>query len=263
MIDDARDIETAEGAEPVEADSAPPETTTEVDESAAEPVEAESAPPETTTEVDDSTAEPVEAESAPPETTTEVDESAAEPVEVGGDDASTQTKRWWHRLPHTRLNAKAVSVVLLVLLLISGGVATWLYFKQYRPDQQTDSSVARAVVGAASDGTEAVLSYSSDTLDQDFAAARSHLGGEFLSYYKQFTAQVVAPAAKQKSLRTTAHVAGAAVSELHPDSAVVLVFVDQTTSIKDNPQPSLAVSSVLLNMTRVNGTWLITKFTPL
>ena len=68
--------------------------------------------------------------------------------------------------------------------------------------------------------------------------------------------------AKQKSMKTTARVAGAAVSELRPDSAVVLVFVDQTTTTKDSAQPSIAVSSVLVRMTRVNGTWLITKFTP-
>jgi Mce-associated membrane protein len=154
-------------------------------------------------------------------------------------------------------------VVLVLLLLISGGVATWLYFKQYRPDQQTDTDVARTVARAASDGTTALLSYSSDSLDQDFAAAKSHLAGDFLSYYDQFSQQSVAPVAKQKSMKTTAKVTGAAVSELHPDSAVVLVFVDQVTTTKDSPQPSIAVSSVQVRMDRVGGKWLITKFTPM
>jgi len=36
----------------------------------------------------------------------------------------------------------------------------------------------------------------------------------------------VAPAAKQKSLKTTARVVAAALSELRPDSAVVLLYVD-------------------------------------
>jgi Mce-associated membrane protein len=157
---------------------------------------------------------------------------------------------------------KIVGVVLVVLLLISGGVATWLYFKQYRPDQQTDASVRRSVASAASDGTTALLSYSADSLDNDFAAARSHLAGDFLSYYDQFSQQSVAPVAKQKSMKTTAKVTGAAVSELHPDSAVVLVFVDQVTTTKDNPQPSVAVTTVLVRMSRINGNWLITKFTP-
>ncbi len=157
---------------------------------------------------------------------------------------------------------RVIAPVLIVLLLISGGVATWLYFKQYRPDQQTDSSVARTVARAGADGTVALLSYSYDSLDKDFAAARKHLTGDFLSYYDQFSSQTVAPMAKQKSMKTTAKVTGAAVSELHPDSAVVLVFVDQVTTTKDSPQPSVAVSSVLVRMTRIGDKWLITKFSP-
>lgn len=97
---------------------------------------------------------------------------------------------------------------------------------------------------------------------KDFATARSHLAGDFLSYYDQFTQQIVAPAAKQKSLKTTAKVVRAAVSELHPDSAVVLVFVDQSTTSKDSPNPSMAASSVMVTLAKVDGNWLITKFTP-
>ncbi|OBJ21337.1 hypothetical protein [Mycobacterium colombiense] len=164
--------------------------------------------------------------------------------------------------PRSRRKVKVVPVILIVLLLLSGGAATWLYFKQYRPDKQTDPSVASAVANAASDGTVALLSYSPDTLDKDFAAAKTHLSGDFLSYYNQFTEQIVAPAAKQKSLKTNARVLGAAVQELHPNSAVVLVLVDQSTTSKDNPDPAMASSSVLVSLARVNGAWLITKFDP-
>jgi Mce-associated membrane protein len=159
-------------------------------------------------------------------------------------------------------NVKLSPMILVLLTLLSGGVATWLYFQWYRPDQQTDPNVARTVVNAASDGTVALLSYSPESLDKDFATARSHLSGDFLSYYKEFTEQIVAPAAKEKSLKTTARVMRAALSELHPDSAVVLVFVDQSTTSKDSPDPSMAASSVLVSMTRVSGNWLITKFSP-
>jgi Mce-associated membrane protein len=164
--------------------------------------------------------------------------------------------------PRTRRKIKLFPVILVVLLLISGGVATWLYFTQYRPDKQTDAAVAQTVINAATDGTVALLSYSPDTLDKDFAAAKSHLSGDFLSYYNQFTEQIVAPAAKQKALKTNARVLGAAVQELHPGSAVVLVLVDQSTTSKDNPDPAMAASSVLVSLTRVDGNWLITKFDP-
>jgi len=192
---------------------------------------------------------------------TEVDDSVTgAPAENGN--SPKRTKRERRGWPRVLRRVKPVPLILILLLLISGGVATWLYFERYLPRQQTDSSVARAVVSAASDGTVALLSYSPESLDKDFATARSHLSGDFLSYYNQFTEQIVAPAAKQKSLKTTARVTRAAVSELHPNSAVVLVYVDQTTTSKDKPDPSVAASSVLVSMTRVDGTWLINKFDP-
>jgi Mce-associated membrane protein len=193
----------------------------------------------------------------------ETDEEVAEAEETDEDvaDAEAPSKRrrnlwgWTQKL-------KTVPAILVLLLVFTGGVATWLFYNEYRPDRQTDPRVAHAVVSAASSGTVAMLSYSSDTLDQDFASAKSHLGGDFLSYYDNFTQTIIAPAAKQKSLKTTARVVTAAVSELRGNSAVVLLFVNQTTTSRENPKPSVATSSVLVNMTRVDGKWLITKFSP-
>ncbi len=222
--------------------------------------------------------EPPEFESAVPETAIEEPGTDIEDLDAESDDPETQfedqapapTERSRLRLPHlprvlrvlrVLRDSRIATAILVMLVVISGGVASWLYFKQYRPDQQTDPNVRQAVVSSASDGTTALLSYSSDTLDQDFASAKSHLAGDFLTYYVQFTQQSVGPMAKEKSMKTAARVTGAAVSELRPDSAVVLVFVDQTTTTKDS-QPSLAVSNVLVTMTRINGKWLITKFNP-
>ena len=155
-----------------------------------------------------------------------------------------------------------VPLVLVLLLLVSGALAAWLYVDQYRPDEQTDAAAAQTAVDAARDGTVALLSYKPDTLNQDFAAAKSHLTGDFLNYYDQFTRQIVTPAAKEKALTTTAQVVGAAASELHPNSAVVLLFVNQATTSKDRPDPAMASSSVLVSLTKVHGKWLITKFQP-
>ncbi len=194
--------------------------------------------------------------------TAEADEDVPGPAEteVDSPERAKGGRRDWSRALR---NVKVVPVTLILLLLISGGAATWVYFDQYQPKQQTDPSVAWAVVKAASDGTVALLSYSPESLDKDFATAKSHLSGDFLSYYNEFTDQIVAPAAKQKSLKTTARVIGAAVKELHPGTAVVLLFVDQSTTSKDRPDPSESASSVLVSMTRVNGNWLITKFDPI
>jgi Mce-associated membrane protein len=177
----------------------------------------------------------------------EIDKSA------GGIDGSVAP---WRRV-------KVIPLVLVLALLAAGGLAAWLYYFQYRPDEQTDAAVAQSAVGAARDGTVALLSYKPDTLNQDLAAAKSHLTGDFLNYYDQFTKQVVTPAAKQKAVTTTAQVVGAAASEMHPDKAVVLVFVNQVTTSKERPDPTMAASSVLVSMIKVHGAWLITKFDPI
>jgi Mce-associated membrane protein len=242
VTDDVRD--TAGVAD--ETDSDAPETATEAEDSVAEKTVDEKTVDEKTVDektVDDETVD---------------DETFDDEAEV---DSPEPVERRRLRLP-PRLR-RIASVVLVLLLLISGGLATWLYFKQYRPDQQTDARVARTVVSAATDGTTALLTYSYDSLDKDFAAARTHLGGDFLTYYDTFTGQSAGPLAQQKSIKATGKVTGAALSELHPDWAVVLVFADQVTTTKDSPLPSVAVSTALVHMTRINGTWLITKFDPL
>ena len=153
----------------------------------------------------------------------------------------------------------------LLALVVTASLALlgWSLYFLYLPDRQTDAAAVKSALSAASDGTVAVLSYSPDTLDRDFSSAKSHLTGDFLKYYEQFTQQIVGPAAKLKGVKTTAVVLRAAVSgELHPDSAVVLLFVNQTTQSKDRPEPTMTSSSVVASMTKADGTWLISSFNP-
>jgi Mce-associated membrane protein len=155
-----------------------------------------------------------------------------------------------------------VPIVLAVLLLGSAGLASRAYLTQFRPDQQTDAAVAAETIKAASDGTVALLSYTPETLDKDFATAKAHLTGDFLDYYAKFTTDVVTPAAKQKSVKTSAAVVRAAVAELKPDSAMVLVFLNQSTTSKENVDGSFTASAVKVSLTKVNGAWLISAFDP-
>lgn len=159
-----------------------------------------------------------------------------------------------------RRNLGAILVV--AALLISAGLAGWLYYFDYRTDRQTNAAAANVVLDAAKSGTIALLSYSPDTLDKDFTNAKSHLTGDFLSYYTQFTQQIVTPAAKEKQVKTTATVTRAGVSEIHPDSAVVLVFINQVTTSKENPDGAFAASSVKVSLTKSDGRWLINAFDP-
>lgn len=153
-------------------------------------------------------------------------------------------------------------IVATVVVLAAVGAAAGLFFTLYLPDRQIDDAASQQAVEAASEGAIDLLSYSYASLDTDFAKAKSHLTGDFLAYYSKFTEQIVAPATQQGQLTTTTKVIRAAVSELHRDSALVLLFVDQTTASKQKPQPVKADSSVLVALKKVNGAWLIAKFDP-
>jgi Mce-associated membrane protein len=50
---------------------------------------------------------------------------------------------------------------------------------------------------------------------------------------------------------------------VHPDSAVVLVFVNKVTSSKQQPNPTMTPASVRVTLTKVNRSWLISEFDPL
>jgi Mce-associated membrane protein len=207
------------------------------------------------TNVDVTTADEPESTAAEPESAAVEERSFDEqPASEVGDVAKRR------RLPGVRKRLSAI--VLTVVLLASAGVAAWLYFFEYRVDQQTDAEARAVALDAAQGGTVALLSYSPETLDKDFAAAKSHLTGDFLNYYTQFTEQIVTPAAKQKQVKTSAAVVQSAVSDLKPDSAVVLVFVNQNTTSKENPDGAFAASAVKVGMTKIDGRWLINAFDP-
>jgi Mce-associated membrane protein len=164
----------------------------------------------------------------------------------------------------TRLpRGKFARTLLALVAMTSVASAIGLLFFEYRSDRATDTAAARSVIAAATDGTVARLSYSPDTLDRDFASAKTRLTGDFLSYYSQFTQQIVAPAARKNSVKTSAVVLRAAVSKLSPNSAVVLVFVNQSTVSNDRPEATVTPSSVLITLTKTGGSWLISAFNPL
>ena len=214
-------------------------------------------------EADDSKADgpDVAAEAEVGDTASVAGDGDAEIAEVdpdGDDDSAVADEapakpRQWGRI---------LAGVLGALLIASAGLTAWLYFDSYRTDQAVGSAAADRVLETAKEATVAVLSYSPESLDQDLDAAKSQLTGDFLTYYTQFTDQVVRPAVKTKQVSTTANVVQAAVSEMHPEEAKVLMFVNQTTTSSDRTEPSMTASSVVVTMKKIDGKWLISAFDP-
>ena len=188
------------------------------------------------------------------EVETEVEAEVAPAVAAPAPNPVTRAADW--------CRTHLVATVAVGLVLASAIAAASVYWWLYRPDRLTDAASRQEVVSAAKEGTEALLSYSPENLDADLANAKAHLTGEFLSYYTDFTDRVVAPASRDKGVKTEANVARAAVSQMRPGHADVLVFVNQVTTSKERPTPALSTSSVMVTLEESGGHWLISGFNP-
>lgn len=154
-------------------------------------------------------------------------------------------------------------VVLTAATFGAASVGGWQSLTKSRPAPSVaDQAAARqAAVEAASNATVKILTYSPDTIDQDIAAATLLLTGDFLDDYKQTAARLV-PTAKDRGMKQTATVKQAGVQSLSNSEATILVFVDQTRTAKDTPDPTIKNSAIRVGLTKVNKTWLISKFDP-
>jgi Mce-associated membrane protein len=144
-----------------------------------------------------------------------------------------------------------------LVLAVAAGFLKWVDGSARQSDLAGIASVQ-----AASESTVALLSYKHDTVDNDVAAARERLTGNFKDSYNSLTRDVVIPGAKQKQISTVATVPAAASVSATENHAVVLVFVDQTLTM-GNAAPTDTASSVRVTLDKIAGRWLISQFDPI
>jgi Mce-associated membrane protein len=173
----------------------------------------------------------------------------------GDDDAVEAPVERGSRFSWTRLLVVALPALALIIAL---GVA---YLKWLDGTARESRTAAEASVRAASESTIAILSYKPETVDRDLKAAAERLTAGFRQQYTQLVNDVVAPGAKQQHIAAVATVPAAASVSATGKHAVVLVFVDQTTTI-GNDAPTQTTSSVRVSLEKVDGRWLISQFDP-
>lgn len=185
------------------------------------------------------------------ETSTEIGAAqASDDVDPTGSAPSEGGRRW------VRVLAFGVLPAIVLILGLAVGYAKWL------DSSLRDAHLARAEsVRAATESTIAMLSYKPDTVDKNLTAARERLTGNFRDAYTQLTHDVVIPGSQQKKITAAATVPAAASVSATQNHAVVLLFVDQTTTFGDEP-PTNTASSVRVTLDRVHDRWLISDFTP-
>ncbi|WP_084530358.1 RDD family protein [Nocardia miyunensis] len=149
-----------------------------------------------------------------------------------------------------------------LLALVTVGLAATQYTGEYSRDSATEQTRADAA-RIAGDDAVAMLSYKPDTVESDLSAAAGKLTGDFLRYYQDYTTKVVIPAAKEKKVDTRARVTGSAVLSADDRHATVLVFIDQTTTTADDPQPAAMSSTVRVDLVEIGHDWRVSQFEPI
>jgi Mce-associated membrane protein len=146
---------------------------------------------------------------------------------------------------------------LALLLAAAAGYLKWV------DSTARDVEVARTQsVQAAVDSTVAMLTYRPDNVTQNLAAALDRMTGGFRDSYAGLTHDVVIPGAKQRQISAVATVPAAASVSATQTHAVVLLYVNQTTTI-GNDAPTDSASRVKVTLEKVNDRWLISQFDPI
>lgn len=161
------------------------------------------------------------------------------------------------RLRWTAIVAYGLLPSLALLLGLGCGYLKWM------DSSAMDTQAAGAQAAhAAADTTAALLSYKPEAVDKELGAAGDRLTGTFKESYVQLIRTVVIPGAKQKQVSAVATVAAAAAVSANPRHAVVLLFVNQTTTVGSDP-PTESASVVRATLDKEGNQWLVSDFTPI
>lgn len=153
---------------------------------------------------------------------------------------------------------KRMVIALAALVLMGvGGTAIWSH---HRSAAAETSRVE--VIGVAPMLVENLLSYNSDTVDDDLARGAEGAGGQFHDNFTEFGSKTVAPQSKEQGISTKARVVDLGVLSVTADRAEMLLFVDQITTSIARPAPASTSSRVEVTLDRVEGTWLVSSMTP-
>lgn len=158
----------------------------------------------------------------------------------------------------SRLLIRVWAGVVVVVAFAAG----WLAYLD-QGNRRDVASHAAALV-AAQDEVPRVLSYTAATIDQDMAQAQRVVTGPFKRELAGLVTSTIRPAATEQQITTSAVVTDAGLVRSVSDREVkVLLFVNQTTTSRAQPQPRQDGSRLQVTMTKVGERWLISAIEPL
>jgi len=163
---------------------------------------------------------------------------------------------------------RRVVAALVVLCLVLAGALWFVVYRAQHPDldtapngQVTQNSFRNAAMTAASDAATQILSYSHETFDADRAQARALTRGELTEDYDEAMDKVAEQTASAKlTLKSTVLAAGVLSAKEH--EAKILVFVNTVTTREGSKEQQIDQSRLVLDLTRKDGDWTVSKMDP-
>ncbi|MCX2714886.1 hypothetical protein [Mycolicibacterium sp. J2] len=173
---------------------------------------------------------------------------AAEDAATADAGRNTVHARRWHR----RM-AIVTAALLTAALAALGGFFGWQYYQQQRINDG-----AQAALHTANAYAVTLTSVDTNNLDENFAAVLTGATGEFHDMYAQSSAQLRKLLIDHKA---TGHgvVLDSAIKSASKDEVIVLLFVDQTVSNTEIPDPRVDRSRMVMTMRKVDGQWKAAK----
>lgn len=179
---------------------------------------------------------------------TESAETAAEPVDGDSDPAEPLTARGRRR----RLLVVVVAVAFVAILALAGFLG-WQLWQEREVNRASEQAQQAAVEYA-----QVLTSIDSAKVDENFDAVLDGATGEFKDMYSQSSTELRQLLIDNKA---SAHgvVLESAVQSASKDKVVVLLFVDQSVSNTNVPDPRIDRSRIKMTMEDIDGRWRASK----
>lgn len=194
----------------------------------------------------------LETETETEATVEELDEDAEDEDE---DDRPLKGKRdkakdaSWRSRPWGQYLRRSVLPLLLAAALFVSGFLGWKQWQAHQLNEAGEQARQAAITYAG-----VLTSIDSNNVDQNFRQVLDGATGEFKDMYTQSSVQLRQLLIDNKA---TAHgvVVDSAIASESMDKVVVLLFIDQTVTNAQVPDPRIDRSRIKITMEKVDGRW--------
>lgn len=157
---------------------------------------------------------------------------------------------------HGTWRRRLIAAAIAVLVLALGGVGGFFGW-QYVGERQIANAGA-AALNTANSYAVTLTSVDTGNLDANFAAVLDGSTGEFHDMYAKSSSELRTLLIDHKA---TGHgvVVNSAVKSATADEVVVLLFVDQTVTNTEVPDPRVDRSRMVMTMQNIDGRWKAAK----